>query len=142
MANDPASPHNTPKVESGLEGPHERISWSSSQYAENGANPLPELAVDSVAGAEPVSNIQELKAQDDANLFAGVPVIRPPGLIQPDGGDPRSPAVVFNEPEQSWMAKHKTWIFTGLILVVTVLIATVVGVVVKGHKSAEGAGST
>lgn len=140
MADSPGSPHPA-NVDSSHEDPHESVRWS--QYAENRPNPLPELAVDPQAAPEPVSNLEELKTQDDANPLAGVPVTRPPRLVQPDGGDPRSPAeVVFNnEPERSWIAKHKSWVITILVLVVTILIATVVGVVVKSHKPASEGGS-
>ncbi|KAJ4419942.1 hypothetical protein N0V82_004656 [Gnomoniopsis sp. IMI 355080] len=138
MADKPDSPH-IPKAESSQEGQHESVRWS--QYAENRPNPLPELAVDSQAAPEPVSNIEELKAQDDANPLAGVPVTRAPRLLQPDGGDPRSPAVVFNEPEQSWVAKHKSLIITGLVVALIILVGTVVGVEVRSHKSVNGGGT-
>ncbi|KAJ4386075.1 hypothetical protein N0V93_008967 [Gnomoniopsis smithogilvyi] len=140
MADDPGSPHTAKEPESSKEGSHE--STRLSEYAENRPNPLPELAVDPQAASEPVSNLEELKAHDDANPFAGVPVTRPPGLVQPDGGDQRGPAVVFNDPERSWIGKHKSWVIAGLLLAVITLVATVVGVVVKGHKSVNGGGST
>lgn len=132
------SPH-TQEAESSLDiGSQDNVRWS--QYAENRPNPLPELAVDPEAAPEPVSNLEELKAPDDANPFAGVPVTRPPGLVQPDGGDPRSSAIVFNEPEQSWITKHKSWIIAAFTVVVMILVATVVGIVVKNHEANTGGG--
>lgn len=128
---DPRSPHGQ-EAEGSHKASQENVRWS--QYAENRPNPLPELAVDPHAAPEPVTNLEELKASDEANPLAGVPVTRPPGLVQPDGPDPRSSAIVFNEPEQSWITKHKSWIIAAFTLVVMILVATVVGIVVKNHS--------
>lgn len=123
----------SPQAGGSQQGSHrESIRWS--QYAENRPNPLPELAVDQEPAPELVSNLEELKTQEDANPLAGLPVARPPGLIQPDGGDQRSAAVVFKEPERSWIAKHKSWAISGLLLVVMILVGTVIGVVIGTHE--------
>lgn len=135
---DPPSPDHQGAESSLDKGSQEDVRWS--QYAENRPNPLPELAVDPEAAPEPVSNLEELKAPDDANPFAGVPVTRPPGVVQPDGGDPRSSVIVFNEPEQSWITKHKSWIIAAFTVVVMILVATVVGIVVKNRDVTSGGG--
>lgn len=142
MADTPGSPLSA-ELDGSQRGSCERVRWS--QYAENRPNPLPELAIDPEAPApELVSNLeQESKVQDDANPFAGLRVARPPGSVQPDGGDERSAAVVFREPERSCIARHKVWIVGSLLVVLLILVGTVVGVVVKSHKTTVGgAGST
>lgn len=135
---DRRSPHGRPEADSTHKASQENVRWS--QYAENRPNPLPELAIDPHAAPEPVTNLEELKAPVDADPLADVPVTRPPGLVQPDGGDPRSSAIVFNDPEQPWITKHKSWIIAAFTMVVMILVATVVGIVVK-NRSVNPAGA-
>lgn len=141
MAEDPVSPvspHIT-EAESSRQGAQGSVRWS--QYAENRANPLPEVAVNSEAAPETASDVEEPKAPDNVNPLDGVPVTRPPGPIQPDGGDPRSPAVMFSEPKKSWWKRNQSWGMFGVLVIVVALAATIIGVVVATRPEAADKGS-
>lgn len=126
----------------GAGAPHD-ARWS--QYAENQANPMPELVVNEERAPEPLSNLDHVNCaaipydnddDDDDEPSMGRPV------IQPDLGDRRSAAVVYAEPDRSWIAKHKSWVISGLIVAVIILVGVVVGVVVTGRHSSADRAST
>lgn len=108
-------------------------------FAELCDNPPPELAVDPDCLPEAVvthANVNahanenenesesQVKEEDGDNDNAST---RP--VIQPDFRDLRGPAIVYAEPDRSWIAKHKTWVITGLIVAVIIMIGVTVGVV-------------
>lgn len=113
----------------------------SSQYefAEYRQNPLPELAVDSNCLPEAVvaSPGQGGLDCDDESTRTIHPV------VQPDFNDPRGPAVVYAEPDRSWIAKHKTWVIAGLIMAVIILTGVTVGVVIteRSHNNSSDGGA-
>lgn len=136
----PASPHSPEPENSQQPGAQEQVRWST--YAENRPNPLPQFLDPADRAPEVVSNLSEPKDEAEVDPFAGVPVTRPP-RVEPDGPDPRSPAVVFAEPKQSWAGKRRNLAISLVILFIIVLVGTVVGVVVGNRlHSGGGGGST
>lgn len=104
-------------------------------FAEFCSNPPPELVLDQDHLPEPVTH-----GGDDDSNGSTHPV------VQPDVGDRRGPAVVYAEPDRSWIAKHKTWVIVGLILAIIVMVGVTVGVVLveRAHNGPgiEGGGAT
>lgn len=109
----------------------------SKQFVELQGCPLPELAVDPDCAPEPLSNLDKLENtdRDDASTHPVVPV-------EPDVGDRRPSAVVYAEPDRSWISKHKSWVILGLIVAVIIMTGVTVGVViVERHNTSGGGGS-
>lgn len=109
----------------------------SKEFVELQSCPLPELAVDPECAPEPLSNLDKLDNtdHDDASTYPVVPV-------EPDVGDRRPSAVVYAEPDRSWISKHKSWVILGLIVAVIIMTGVTVGVVItERHNSSGGGGS-
>lgn len=121
-----------------------------SAYAENRPNPLPQFV-------DPAEHAPEVVNQDDEPLtskhegaggaaidpFAGVPVTRPPpGLIEPDVPDPRSPAIVYAEPRRTWCGRNRTWVVAGLLTLLILVLGIVAGVVVGTRREGGGGGGS
>lgn len=116
--------------------------WS--QFAEHQTCPLPQLAVDPDGGApEPLSNLdlhqEECSSahRDDDSASRGS--ARP--VVEPDFSDQRSAAIVYAEPDRSWVSKNKSYIIAGLVVALIALTGVTVGVVVTQlHKNSSGGG--
>lgn len=113
--------------------------WSA--YAENRRNPLPQFVDPSDNAPEVVPGQDLPKGEGVVDPFAGVPVTRPP-LIEPDGLDPRSPAIVFAEPDKTWIERHRTWIVAVAVMIPIVIVGIVVGVVVATRQGGREGGSS
>lgn len=100
---------------------------SRPQYAEYQTCPLPELAVDPQGAPEPLSNL------DDRSIQNGV---------QPDidYNAIRSPAIVYAEPDRSWLAKHKSWVVFGLVSAVLLLSGVIAAVVISHNVQSRSGG--
>lgn len=117
------------------------------EFAELCSNPFPELAFDPDSLPEPLvvgGGNNNTNASDQANspLTDGDhndnASTRP--VIAPDASDVRGPAIVYAEPDRSWIAKHKSWVITGLIVTVIITIGVAVGAVMV-EKAKNGGGS-
>lgn len=109
-------------------GAHDEPRWSA--YAENRPNPLPQF----VDPDDHAPQVVEPKGQGELDPLAGVPITRPPG-VEPDGAEPRSPAVVFGEPPKSWLNRNKIWVIFLVVLIVLAGVGIAVGVEVATRQS-------
>ncbi|KAK7734672.1 hypothetical protein SLS53_007775 [Cytospora paraplurivora] len=101
-----------------------------SQYAEANANPLPEIAVESVP--EPSRNMEQLDCDDTASTH---PVVEPDDPV-----DRRGSAVVYAGEAPSRFRRYRIWIIVGLVIAVIILTGTVVGVLVSKNNHGGGSG--
>lgn len=113
--------------------------WS--QFAEHQSCPLPELAVDPEGAPEPLQNLDQPQEEcanrgdESASTSSAHPV------VEPDFSDQRSAAMVYVEPDRSWVSRHKSYIIAGLVVAVIILTGVTVGVVVTERQKDSGGGS-
>lgn len=114
------------------------------EFAELCSNPFPELVFDPDCLPEPVvGGGNNTNASDQANSpmadgdHNDSASTRP--VIAPDASDVRGPAIVYAEPDRSWIAKHKSWVITGLIMMVIITIGVAVGAVLMEKAKHGGA---
>lgn len=126
-------------------------SQKEQEFAELGNNPFPELAFDpdclpeavAVDGNNAHDIVSPLTPDGRGSLAAhdvnSDNVNSHPATVEPDASDNRGPAVVYSEPDRSWVAKHKAWVIVGVILTAIITIGVAVGVVLV-EKAKHGGG--
>lgn len=147
-----AAPGTTPEAE--LAPDAMAASQKEQEFAELGDNPFPELAFDPDCLPEPVAAVDGHNAHDDVgspltpdgrgslaahDANSNNNAISHAAAIEPDASDNRGPAVVYAEPNRSWVAKHKAWVIVGVILTAIITIGVAVGVVLV-EKAKHGGG--